>query len=736
MIFIETHNRAFKAEALKLKRSGMFWLIMGAALFIPLIMTIVYLAVNMGEGATADTSPYNGFIESCFGGFTSFFFPLFLVLMVVRIVYLEHRSDTWKLMETQPVSKLSLYLAKWEVAAIISLVCLIALLLFSLAGGLVVQIFKPKYNFDKNSIKWTLIASAMLRLWIASLGIISIQYFAGLLIKSFAWPMTIGLIAVIAGSVFTGFDVMTWWPYSAPSITASAFKGSAAGNFLLTHEKMSLLWAMFFLWLGYQLFIRKSFKRAVFFPAKSAWVFVGLLVLFLALASWLSRPDTLKPYGKTVLAGTLISDKPIQNVVLLQAPAFDTVSIMPVKNGKFWGEITMPLDAGMYFLRAGSYRSQIFFGPNDSVHITLSLDSKRNEEKISGTRIAENEYIRRHRQEDFSFLRNQAYTFTPGDYQRVVLSMWSDEQEKIEKFKTVDNIKPREDFIDAQKSMVAIRLLNLVENHYPKVFAVYHPNEKLKFKSDFKSIRKAAGTNNNALAMYSDYRSFINESIRNKSGRNDSLYLSTLQATVNDQKTRDYILYDAAKQDFLQIRDSAKRKQIFAIAMNMISDPKLKTDLNQKLLRMQLLQRGNKAPNFTAEALNQPDFDLSSLRNRYVVLDVWATWCGPCKVQAPYFEEMAVRYTNEQIAFVSVSIDENKNAWRTELADKKGRVLQLWAKNSEEDFGNRFAIASIPRFLLIDHRGNIINADLPSPSEPEFEAILQKEIPFLNNRSF
>jgi len=314
--------------------------------------------------------------------------------------------------------------------------------------------------------------------------------------------------------------------------------------------------------------------------------------------------------------------------------------------------------------------------------------------------------------------------------------MWSEEKENIEKFKTVDNLRPRGDFIDAQKSMVAIKLLNLVDNHYPKVFAVYHPNEQLKFKSDFKNIRKAAGINTGALAMYSEYRSFVNESVRSISGRNDSLYLSTLQSTVKDQKTRDFVLYDAAQQDFLRIRDSAKRAQTFTKAVNMISDQKLKTDLKQKLIRMQRLQRGNRAPNFTAEALNQTDFDLAGLRNRYVVLDVWATWCGPCKVQAPYFEDLADRYTSEQVAFVSVSIDENKNAWRTEAANKKGRVLQLWAKNPDEDFSNRFAISAIPRFLLIDPRGNIINADLPSPSEPEFEAILQKEISSLSNRSF
>ena len=127
--------------------------------------------------------------------------------------------------------------------------------------------------------------------------------------------------------------------------------------------------------------------------------------------------------------------------------------------------------------------------------------------------------------------------------------------------------------------------------------------------------------------------------------------------------------------------------------------------------------------------------DLAILSKRFVVLDVRATWCAPCKKEAPYFEELAEKYTSEQLAFVSVSIDENKNVWRMKAAGNKAKVLQLWAKNRDEDFTKSFAVSSIPRYMLIDPRGNIVNADLPPPSDPKFEAILQREISFLSNRS-
>src|SRR5688572_2524650 len=77
---------------------------------------------------------------------------------------------------------------------------------------------------------------------------------------------------------------------------------------------------------------------------------------------------------------------------------------------------------------------------------------------------------------------------------------------------------------------------------------------------------------------------------------------------------------------------------------------------------------------------------------------------------------------------LSLSVDQDKNAWRANSPDKSKRVLQLWATNSI-GLSQYFAIESIPRFMLIDPKGKIVNLQLPYPSEYEFEEILKKELP-------
>lgn len=733
MTFWAMHNKGLKAEWIKLQHTGIFWLCAGAALFLPLINTVASFFINMARNSP-DTNRWDLFIESNFSSFTGFFFPVFLVLVVVRLVYLEHRSDTWKLIETQPIPKAILFITKWEIAVLFSLLCLIGLVCFSLTGGFILMTFKKEYDFQKYSIDWGGTLLILFRFWIASLAIISTQYFLGFVIKSFAWPMSIGLIAIITGSILSGFGVFTWWPYSATALTASSYKGSATGDILLYHEKGSLLWSALLLWCSYRYFSEKTMRNAFFSSFKKVAGLAVALLGFIIATWWISKPITLGAYTKTIIAGSITTSKPVKNIVLLQAPSGDTVAVIPVKDGAFHQNLPNKLPSGIYYLRADSYRSPVYMGTNDSLFVTLSVMNKNNEIKITGTRLAENEYIKRNQKEYPWHLTDYAYTLTPAAYAANITDAWYEGLEDIEKFKTADHIQPRQDFIATQKKLLAIKLLNLVDNFYPKVHAVYYPNEVLKYPKSIDIIRQQVSVNDSALAPYSDFRTMALEQLRTKSSGNDSLYFASINALPKGI-VKDYLLFEAIQNDLFRIKDSIKRNVVFHQLITTLNNPKLKTALLLKNTLLQNLQRGGKAPNFSAQGINLNAFNLNSLKDRYVVLDIWATWCGPCKQEAPYFEELAERYTSERLAFVSISIDENKDTWRTAAASKKGKVLQLWATNAEEDFEKAFAVNSIPRFLLIDPRGNIINPNLPPPSDPEFEAILQREIAFLSNRT-
>ncbi|MBA6152620.1 TlpA disulfide reductase family protein [Gelidibacter maritimus] len=119
---------------------------------------------------------------------------------------------------------------------------------------------------------------------------------------------------------------------------------------------------------------------------------------------------------------------------------------------------------------------------------------------------------------------------------------------------------------------------------------------------------------------------------------------------------------------------------------------------------------------------------LEDLKGKYVYVDVWATWCGPCIAEIPSLKELDAKYADKNIQFVSISIDDAmrsgggdlevaKNKWRTMVEEENLIGLQLFSdKNWQSDFVRDYKINGIPRFILIDPNGNVVDANAPRPS--------------------
>ena len=110
-----------------------------------------------------------------------------------------------------------------------------------------------------------------------------------------------------------------------------------------------------------------------------------------------------------------------------------------------------------------------------------------------------------------------------------------------------------------------------------------------------------------------------------------------------------------------------------------------------------------------------------------VIVDFWATWCGPCIREIPYLKEVEKKYHDANIQFVSVSIDrlDDFEKWKTFIADKELGGIQLYADGDwKSSIITDYAIDGIPRFILVDPEGNIVSADAPRPSNPALVELL------------
>lgn len=137
------------------------------------------------------------------------------------------------------------------------------------------------------------------------------------------------------------------------------------------------------------------------------------------------------------------------------------------------------------------------------------------------------------------------------------------------------------------------------------------------------------------------------------------------------------------------------------------------TMLNEQVEKLQRLSIGREAPVF---AQNDPDgnpISLDSFRGQYLLIDFWASWCKPCRMENPNIVAAYEKYHEKGFEIFGVSLDRDKDAWLKGVADDK----LTWPQVSDLQYWNNeasrlYSINSIPASFLLDRDGIIIAKNL------------------------
>lgn len=149
----------------------------------------------------------------------------------------------------------------------------------------------------------------------------------------------------------------------------------------------------------------------------------------------------------------------------------------------------------------------------------------------------------------------------------------------------------------------------------------------------------------------------------------------------------------------------------------------------EKIMLQEKFPAGTPSPSFAYNSIEGKEVKLEDLKGKYVYIDVWATWCGPCKVEIPHLKTLEKDYHDKNIEFVSISIDreKDKEKWVKMVADEELKGIQLFADNDwSSQFVKDYMISGIPRFILLDPKGNVVNADAPRPSSKDLVALFNE----------
>jgi len=241
---------------------------------------------------------------------------------------------------------------------------------------------------------------------------------------------------------------------------------------------------------------------------------------------------------------------------------------------------------------------------------------------------------------------------------------------------------------------------------------------------------------NSEVNLTMDAKEFDETIVYKGKGVDESNFLA--QYTLSNEKFQNEA-FSKDEAEFLALFEAKKKSDIENLSKGNL-DPDFQTALKNSFEQFnqyiaQTYESAAKANKLKGKA--SPDFDyenfkggktkLSDLKGKYVYIDLWATWCGPCRAEIPFLQKIEEKYHGKNIEFVSISIDQAKDheKWQKFVTDKNLGGVQLFAdKNWESEFVTSYGVTGIPRFILIDPNGNIVNPDAARPSSPELQTQL------------
>ena len=136
----------------------------------------------------------------------------------------------------------------------------------------------------------------------------------------------------------------------------------------------------------------------------------------------------------------------------------------------------------------------------------------------------------------------------------------------------------------------------------------------------------------------------------------------------------------------------------------------IKFSLSQKEALNKVLGDINRAPDFTLTAMNDSIYTLSKLEGKVVLINFWATWCGPCRMEIPEFNEMHKSYHERGLEILGISVSDNKKQLKNFAKSFAVNYPLLYGGAREmnkimKDYGGVYAV---PSSFLVGKNGNIV----------------------------
>lgn len=412
---------------------------------------------------------------------------------------------------------------------------------------------------------------------------------------------------------------------------------------------------------------------------------------------------------------------------LLLALGQESDTILVNEDGTF--SITKKIEkANSFLLRLGRKYSPVFLAPGKTLIANFDAENLSGTIEFSGDLALENNYLKEINtlNNDLSSGMGELYLSGPEEYRDGVMKIRTIKEDFIKNYME-SNPGMDENFIRIQKLdyqfsyFYALSSYEPAHKYYAKVETVELPGDWYSFENEIELDSPDYLDLPSAVRVVSN---IIAKNIEKEGGPGEEAWgtpellgaqFNWILENISNQEVLSFFL----KENLTSILDYSGPDGIekyIDTYLEKSTDLESIDEINKKVEMWAPLNTGNPAPSFTLPDINGNEFSLSDFAGKYVYIDFWATWCGPCKIEIPVLEELALKYAGKNIVIVSISVDRDKQAWTDMVTRDQPQWLQL---HDGVNINDEYLVRFIPTFVLIDREGKILQARAPRPSSGE-----------------
>ena len=383
---------------------------------------------------------------------------------------------------------------------------------------------------------------------------------------------------------------------------------------------------------------------------------------------------------------------------------------------------TLYLNTNTYILFDGKNSVLLYLEKGNNINVSFDKNNFENTITFSGKGSAVNNYL---------LAKEKAAKEIIGSGTEVFLLDENNYKTKFNKLKsTLEELIKAEKNISDDFKIKELRNINYAYLNKLNIYEMYHAHyakmPEFKISDDFLIDMENLDFTNEEDFMYSsDYKNLIGSNNYKKAKElakrdhiSEAIAFLKIVGDIPNETIKNRLLFDKARYGITYTDDLETFYKTFISNSTNIENNKQITESYKKL---KTVAKGEPSPKFeNYENFAGGTTSLDDLKGKFVYVDVWATWCGPCKREIPFLKELEGKYRGKNIEFVSVSVDKaaDHDKWQKMVKEKELKGIQLFSdKDWDSDFVKGYLIKGIPRFILIDPNGNIVNSNAPRPSD-------------------